>query len=83
MRVAPFCRDKGLGGVDEGALCLSSLGCDLFASRNPDESCCYEDKHKAPTRLRVRPLSLQDAGGRFLSLPDSVVKNHQDGGTAM
>src|SRR5260370_40496556 len=28
------CRDKGWGGVDEGALCLSSLGCDLFAPRS-------------------------------------------------
>src|SRR5216683_8132532 len=32
------CRDKGRGGVDEGALCLSSLGCDHLASRNPNES---------------------------------------------
>src|SRR5713101_6136332 len=29
------CRDKGRGGVDEGAWCLSWLGCDLFAPRNP------------------------------------------------
>src|SRR6266446_5368944 len=29
------CRDKGRGGVEEGALCLSSLGCDRFAPRNP------------------------------------------------
>src|SRR5258708_37309751 len=29
------CRDKGRGGVDEGALCLSWLGCDLFAPRSP------------------------------------------------
>src|SRR5229473_3001799 len=35
------CRDKGRGGVDEGALCLSWLGCDLFAPRS------HQDKHKA------------------------------------
>src|SRR5258708_9883771 len=29
------CRDKGRGGVDEGAWCLSWLGCDLFAPRSP------------------------------------------------
>src|SRR5258708_15711706 len=29
------CRDKGRGGVDEGALCLSWLGCDLCAPRSP------------------------------------------------
>jgi hypothetical protein len=44
------------------ALCLSSLGYDHCASRNPDASCCHEDKHKAPTRPRVHPLSLQDGG---------------------
>ena len=58
-----FCRDKGRGWVDEGALCLSSSECDPSASRNPDESHCHEDKHKAPTHLRVHPLSLQDGGG--------------------
>src|SRR5229473_2539665 len=29
------CRDKGRGGVDEGAWCLSWLGCDLCAPRSP------------------------------------------------
>src|SRR5216683_5871761 len=29
------CRDKGRGGVDEEAWCLSWLGCDLFAPRSP------------------------------------------------
>jgi hypothetical protein len=47
------------------ALCLSSLGYDHCASRNPDASCCHEDKHKAPTRPRVHPLSLQDGGDPF------------------
>src|SRR5215469_101119 len=28
----PSCRDRGKGGVDVGALCLSSSGCDPFAS---------------------------------------------------
>ncbi len=31
----PFCRDKEWGGVDEGALCLSSWESDHQASRNP------------------------------------------------
>src|SRR5712692_1384975 len=64
------CRDKGRSGVDEGALCLSSWGGDRVASRN-------QDKHKAPTRLHVHPLSLQDGGRHSHSFPDSVVKNHQ------
>src|SRR6266849_7552638 len=34
-RRKPSCRDKGWGGVDEGALCLSSLGCGLCAPRSP------------------------------------------------
>jgi hypothetical protein len=60
----PSCRDNGRGGVDVGALCLSSSGGQHCASRNPNESRCHEDKHKAPTLLRIRPLSLQDGGGR-------------------
>src|SRR5258707_4058219 len=47
MRLSPSCRDKGRGGVDEGALCLSWLGCDPLASRNPNDSKSEEDKHKA------------------------------------
>src|SRR3984893_9079943 len=54
------CRDKGWGGVDEGALCLSSSGYDPFALRNPDESRSHKDKHKAPTHPHVHPLSLQN-----------------------
>jgi len=38
---------------------------DHLASWNPDESYSNEDKHKAPTLLHIRPLSLQDGGGRF------------------
>ena len=49
------CRDKGRGGVDERALCLSSLGCDHLASRNPNESNSHQDRHKAPTLLHPTP----------------------------
>jgi len=63
--IAPSCRDKGRGRVDAGALCLSSWEYDHHASRNPNETSCHEDKHKAPTPLHVHPLSLQDGGGRF------------------
>src|ERR1700694_1920237 len=41
------CRDKGLGCADEGALCLSSSGFDLYASQNPNES--------PATRTSTRP----------------------------
>jgi hypothetical protein len=54
------CRDKGWGGVDEGALCLSSSGYDPLALRNPDESRSHKDKHKSPTHPHVHPLSLQN-----------------------
>ena len=37
----------------------------------------HEDKHKAPSHLRIRPLSLQDAGHTF---PDSVGTIHQEAG---
>ena len=83
----PSCRDKGLGWVDvgvldEGALCLSSWVCDHLMGyhHTPGESRCDEDKHKAPTLPHIRPLSLQDGGGHFQSLPDLVVKHYQDGG---
>ncbi len=60
--VPPSCRDKGRMWGWVGALCLSSLGDDQRGSRNPDETCCHEDKHKAPTLPRILPLSLQEAG---------------------
>ena len=63
------CRDKGWDGVDVGALCLSSLDYDHCACRNPDESCCEEDKHKAPTQPRIHPLSLQDGADGFSHSP--------------
>src|SRR5216683_1954597 len=43
-RRKPSCRDKGWGGVDEGALCLSWLGCDLCAPLD-----------RVATRTRIRP----------------------------
>jgi hypothetical protein len=64
--------------VDAGALCLSSSERDPLALRNPHKSYGREDGHKAPTLPHIRPLSLQDEGGRFLSSPDSVVKHHRD-----
>ena len=39
--------------MDERALCLSSFGYDQPASRNPNESSCDEDRHKAPTLQHV------------------------------
>ncbi len=72
------CRDKGLGGVDAGALCLSSSGSRNLAEphETPTKSCCRQDKHKAPAHPHIRPLSLQDGGTSF---PDLVVNIHQDG----
>src|SRR5258708_33307884 len=52
-----------------GAICL------LHAIRNGSR--CQQDKHKAPSSTPPRPLSLQDAGGHFLSFPYSVVTIHQ------
>ena len=65
MRLSASCRDKGRGGVDEGALCLSWSECDHLASRNPNASKSEEDKHKAPTLPHIRPLSLQDGDTRI------------------
>jgi len=60
-----ICRDKEEGWVDERALCLSSFGYHPSASPNPDESCCNEDKHKAPTLPRIHPLSLHENGAQL------------------
>ena|SRR5258706_7642371 len=35
---------------------------------NPNESCCDEDRHKAPTLPFIHPLSLQDGGERTFSV---------------
>ena len=41
----------------------------------PEEAFLHEDKHKAPTRPRILPLSLQDGATSF---PVSVVTIHQN-----
>ena len=40
---------------------VDSAGCHQI----PTESCCHQDKHKAPTRPHILPLSLQKRGERF------------------
>jgi hypothetical protein len=50
-----------------------------LTNSNPNESCCHQDRHKAPASTQPFPLSLQDRG---LPLPDSVVKVHQEGSGA-
>ncbi len=63
-----FCRDKGRGRVDEGALCLSGAGWSgQVRDGTPAEARCHQDKHKASTLPHIRPLSLQDGGIRFVS----------------
>src|SRR5581483_5134588 len=61
-RPPQFCRDKGRGRVEEGALCLSSSDSRHRARHHkiPTEASCHQDKHKAPAHPRIRPLSLQD-----------------------
>jgi len=46
-----------------GGLVLVLVGGTSFgqASKNLHETCCDEDKHKAPTHPVIHPLSLQDA----------------------
>ena len=44
----------------------------------PTDHVQHEDKYKAPTHPHVRPLSLQDEGGRCESFLDSVGKNCHD-----
>ncbi len=51
----------------------------IWGFRGANRSHPNEDKHQAPSSTPPRPLSLQDAGGHFLSFPDSVVTIHQDG----
>ena len=43
-----LCRDRGWSGVDAGALCLSSSGCDSLASRSRDESDSDEGQAQGP-----------------------------------
>ncbi len=56
------CRDNGMMGGDDGALCLSGEGWSGNACHEtPTETHCHEDKHKAPTLPHIHPLSLQSA----------------------
>jgi hypothetical protein len=48
--------------VDAGALCLSALQAEPFASPEPDASWDEADKHKAPTHPLIHPLSLLHEG---------------------
>ena len=75
------CRDRGKGGADAGALCLSSLGARHLAwpAQTLTASQGHQDKHKAPALPRIHPLSLQDGSRWCLSFPHSVVKDHQVG----
>src|SRR5579859_1915612 len=49
----------GGGGGRAGALCLSSLPPDSFEAYGASGSSPHEDRHKAPARPLVLPLSLQ------------------------
>ena len=71
------CRDKGWGGVDEGALCLSWWRVPHLAGDPQYLTAAWgeQDKHKAPTHPHVHPLSLQ-VRERFQPFPDSVGKIH-------
>src|SRR5581483_8364227 len=75
------CRDKGWMRRRVGALCLSSSEYDHSWEYHqiPEASRCHKDKHKAPTLLRIHPLSLQDGG---MCITGLIVKIHQDGGQA-
>src|SRR5216684_4983650 len=66
------CRDKGRGGVDEGALCLSSWGCDLFAPRSPHWSALPSGQAPGPHPAPHPPL--------VPTGPHAVVNIHQDRG---
>src|SRR5690349_1452117 len=48
----------------------------VATTRSRDE----QDKHKAHTPPLIHPLSLQDGRERFLFLPGSIGKVHQDAG---
>src|SRR6266849_4840633 len=66
------CRDKGRGGVDEGALCLSWLGCDLGALRNPQGIALPPGQAQGPHPAPHPPL--------VPTGPLSVVTIHRDRG---
>ena len=54
------CRDRGRGGADVGALCLSCWPNESEAGGEAREADPDEDRHKAPSHPSIRPLSLQD-----------------------
>ena len=74
------CRDRGRGGADVGALCLSSSGCNPHASQTPDESSGQQDRHKAPTHPLIHPLSLQERGRHIIDLGGQFPKSSDRNG---
>src|SRR6266446_4369462 len=64
------CRDKGRGGVDEGAWCLSWLGCDLVAPRSPHWSALPPGQAPGPHPAPHPPL--------VPTGPHAVVSIHQE-----
>ena len=52
-------------------LVLVRVRCSNGSAGNPGGIAMHEDKHKAPTHLRIRPLSLQNAGAA--SVPMGVM----------
>src|SRR5216684_1678679 len=70
----------GVGWMRGPGACPGGDETGRLASGNPDHSSCHQDKHQAPTLPHIRPLSLQDGGGRLPSFPYSVVNIHQDAG---
>ena len=80
----PLQRSVGTGGREErmrGPCACPRAQSIRVGSRNPDEACGEQDRHKAPALPLIHPLSLQDCGPQaaFL-LPDAVGKIHQDAG---
>src|SRR5690348_6924788 len=73
-----FCRDRGKGWADAGALCLSlvrrrAVGF-THMSDNPDKSGGNEDRHKAPTLPPIHPLSLQTGSDVSYHSPVRLLK---------
>jgi len=66
-----FCRDKGRGRVDAGALCLSSCGVHHPVGHHdtPTESYSNEDKHKTPTLPHIYLLPLMNINAQDRSGP--------------
>jgi len=49
-------------------LVLVRVSCSNGSAGNPGGIAIHEDKHQAPTHLRIRPLSLQNAGDARVSM---------------